>query len=300
MMRIACRMPRKSRITRRGFHQDIGLFWVQVRKRNGTVLHMMDNGTVQPTRWYSNWKKLVILFSQPPVHFETKERQMYHSLQWRFHEHRTIISNSSFCESSQCLRGCYELVLQSCFEEGGKEHIPAPVDNRILAIVERAEVEMLISSPILLDDAEWGKIQSTGKGGPHDPIMWKSLFHILWSPRISTKFDQTQKTDGEKLLLCAEKIRVLDLIRKPNLWQLFPKAPLLDQFWHFILWKFLTDMEQKFRFHRSQIQRTHLTLWYPERKSVLWMKFMITNKSSDPAMHCSQTFKNQENMKNER
>ena len=38
-----------------------------VQKRNGTVAHMMDNGTVQPTKWYSNSKKLVILFSQPPV-----------------------------------------------------------------------------------------------------------------------------------------------------------------------------------------------------------------------------------------
>ena len=28
---------------------------------------MMDNGTAQATRWYSNSKKLVILFSQPPV-----------------------------------------------------------------------------------------------------------------------------------------------------------------------------------------------------------------------------------------
>ena len=57
------RTPRKSRSTRRAFYQDIGLFWVQVRIRDGTVAHMMDNVTVQPTKWYSNSKKLVIQFS---------------------------------------------------------------------------------------------------------------------------------------------------------------------------------------------------------------------------------------------
>ena len=67
MMRLACRTPRKSRITQTCFYQDIGLFWVQVLKRDGTVVHMMDNGTVQPTKWYSNSKKVVILYSQPPV-----------------------------------------------------------------------------------------------------------------------------------------------------------------------------------------------------------------------------------------
>ena len=80
--------------------------------------------------------------------FETKERQKYHSLQRILHEHRTIISNNLFCESSQYLRGCYQLVLQICFEGGGK-HIPTPVDHRILAIVEPEEVEMLTSSPNL-------------------------------------------------------------------------------------------------------------------------------------------------------
>ena len=54
---------RKSRVTQRNAYQDIELFWVQGRKRNGTVAHMMDNGTVQSTKWYSSSKKLVILFS---------------------------------------------------------------------------------------------------------------------------------------------------------------------------------------------------------------------------------------------
>ena len=41
---------RKSRITRRNSYQDIVLFWVQVRKRDGTVTLTVDSGTVQPTK----------------------------------------------------------------------------------------------------------------------------------------------------------------------------------------------------------------------------------------------------------
>ena len=67
MMRIASRTPRNSRIAQTSFYQDVGLSWVEVRKRDGTVAHLMDNATVQPTKWYSNEKKLVILFSQQPV-----------------------------------------------------------------------------------------------------------------------------------------------------------------------------------------------------------------------------------------
>ena len=67
MMRIACRTLRVSRNTQRCFYQDTRLsvsgFW----KRNGTVAHMMDNGTVQPTSWCSTSMKLVILSSQPLV-----------------------------------------------------------------------------------------------------------------------------------------------------------------------------------------------------------------------------------------
>ena len=69
MMRIASRTLRKSRTTRRNSFQDIGPFLVAGRKRDGTAtltLHK-DSGIAQPTKWYSNSKKLVILSSQVPV-----------------------------------------------------------------------------------------------------------------------------------------------------------------------------------------------------------------------------------------
>ena len=38
---------------------------------------------------------------------------------------------------------------------------------------------------------------------------------------------------------------------------------------------------------------THLTLLYPEKQSVSWIRFMIRKKSSGPVTNCSQTFRDQ-------
>ena len=90
---------RESRTTQRGFYQGIGLFWVQVRKRDGTVAHMMDNGTrTAKQNGYKQFKE-----TGHPIFTATsalsrgmlkqKKGKRYHTLQWRFHERRTIISN---------------------------------------------------------------------------------------------------------------------------------------------------------------------------------------------------------------
>ena len=47
-------------------------------------------------------------------------------------------------------------------------------------------------------------------------------------------------------------------------------------------------MEKKLRFSQLQILRTHLTLWYPEKQSNSWMKFMITKKSLGPVTNGAQ------------
>ena len=63
------RMPKKSRITPWSSCQDIGRFWAQDRKRSGMAIPTIkkDSGIAPPTRWYSDWKRLVILVSQVPV-----------------------------------------------------------------------------------------------------------------------------------------------------------------------------------------------------------------------------------------
>ena len=73
-----------------------------------------DSGIAPPTRWYSDSKRVVILSSKVPVlswNLEAKERQMYHSFRWRIYRYRTLVPNSSLCQSAQCLRSSCELVL---------------------------------------------------------------------------------------------------------------------------------------------------------------------------------------------
>ena len=140
---------------------------------------------------------------------ETKEWQMYHSLQWRFHEQRCFISNNSFCESSQYLHGCYELVLQICFEEGKQEHVPTPVDNRITTVVEAKELDMFMSSPNLAQgNLMMGMKQIfrvLGKKGSHDlHFVKKPYSNIMSQQEVAAKFDQMEKADGDKSHLCRE------------------------------------------------------------------------------------------------
>ena len=56
MMRIVSRMPRRSIITRWTSRKDIGHSWVQGQKRK-------ESRILQPTEWYIDSKKLVILCS---------------------------------------------------------------------------------------------------------------------------------------------------------------------------------------------------------------------------------------------
>ena len=62
MMINAFRTPSRSRILRTGFYQDIDFSGSRFGKE------VFDGqGDLQPTKWYSNSEKLVILFSQLPV-----------------------------------------------------------------------------------------------------------------------------------------------------------------------------------------------------------------------------------------
>ena len=95
MMRIASRMPSKSRIIRTCFYQDIGLFWVQVRKR----------------RLYGN-----SFNGQIVQQFRETGRPIFTATSALSHGRSTIDFNGefmntellfqTFSESSQYLRGC--------------------------------------------------------------------------------------------------------------------------------------------------------------------------------------------------
>ena len=70
-----------------------------------------------------------------------------HSLQWRFQEHGIIISNTEFCDSSLINAAVTNWCCNFALKKDEKEHLPTPVNNRIMAVVDPEEVEMLMSSP---------------------------------------------------------------------------------------------------------------------------------------------------------
>ena len=140
-------------------------------------------------------------------------------------------------------RSIHEAVTNWCFQLGltqeEKGRVGIPVDKKILTMVEPEEVELLVPPPA---QARGNRMQGSalsfralGKKIQLTHLWEKAFFQHLVLAGIITKFDRMRTTDEEQLLLIAENIRVLDLIRKPKPWQLFPKAQTLDQFWKFIL-----------------------------------------------------------------
>ena len=86
---------------------------------------MMDNGTVQPTNGTAiqrNWSTYIQKYQCfESLNVETKEGQMYHSLQWRFHEHRffqTFNSVNQVSIQAAVTNWCYKFA----FKEEEKEH----------------------------------------------------------------------------------------------------------------------------------------------------------------------------------
>ena len=150
---------------------------------------------------------------------------------------QTVHSVSQFSLYSAVANWCY----QFAFTEGEKGRVGSLVDNKILTMVEPEEVEPSVSPPIQAPGKRMQggalSFQTLEKKIQLAQLCEKPSSNILWSLGRRTKFDQMGTTDGEQLLLCVENSQVLDLVQKPKLWQLFLKAPLLDQSWKFTLSK---------------------------------------------------------------
>ena len=56
---------------------------------------------------------------------------MYHSLQWSFYKYRTLVPNSSLCQTAHRLRTSCELCHQSALTEEEKRQVGILVDNNI-------------------------------------------------------------------------------------------------------------------------------------------------------------------------
>ena len=95
-----------------------------------------------------------------------------------------------------------------------------------------------------------------------------------------------QITSMQRICYCSR------VFAQAKYWELFQQAQLSDRLLRFFLWKFLTNMEWKLRFHQNANLETWLTLWYPEKPSALWLKFILTQQKPDPVGNCSIIFKN--------
>ena len=107
-MKNVFRMPKKSRITLRSSYLDIGRFWgmaIPTIKRK-VEMHRQQDSTAVQRYWSSFFQKYQCSESW---NIEAMERQMYHSLQWRFYISRTLVPNGSLCQSAQCLHSSFEL-----------------------------------------------------------------------------------------------------------------------------------------------------------------------------------------------
>ena len=193
-----------------------------------------DNGIVQPTKWYTNsknWSSCIQKCQCPDSwSLEAKKKENLHSLQLRFYEHRTLVPNNSFCKSAPCLRSSGELVSPIRLDIS-KETSQSSCGQEASDQVETGRSTSVgISSNtrnwnrkrgnVLSFEALAGKILLT-------QLCEKAYFQDLVAAGKQYKIRPDGTTDGEQILLCVENTQVL--------WQLFQKAPLLDQSWPFIL-----------------------------------------------------------------
>ena len=252
------------------------MVWRFPQSKKTVELHRQQNGTAIQRDWSSFLQKHQFLQSW---NLEAMERQMYHSLQWRFHKYRALVPNSSLCQSAQCLRSSCELVLSIR-------------DNKCLTIIDPEEVELLVSPPT---QAPGNRIQ--GRGLSFQTMEKKiQLTQLCEKNLLPTscdckediqKFDRMQTTDGEKLLLCVENMRVLDLVRKPKHCQLFPKGTIIGPVLEVHVVKILDGygIEVAIQSSGNPVYATYFVISREEERFV--NEFMITDKSSGPAMNCS-------------
>ena len=114
LMRIVFRMPERSRITPWSSYQDIGRFWVQDQKKRYGDSHD------QKGQWNCTANKMVQRFKDTahPVFKSTsassrgilKQRRGRCTIHFDgdFFKYRTLVPNSSLCQSAQCLRNSCE------------------------------------------------------------------------------------------------------------------------------------------------------------------------------------------------
>ena len=156
MMRIAFRMPIKSRITRWNSRKDnwtfLGPGSEEKWNGNSSYAQKQKNGILQPTKWYSDSKKLVILYSKVSVPWSRGTLKQKKSKS-------AILFNENLMKTELLFQATHSVnqlniteqwrigVINSVWQKKKKRRVAVPVDNKILTMVEPQEVELLVSPP---------------------------------------------------------------------------------------------------------------------------------------------------------
>ena len=169
-------------ISRTRVAQDWSTSFCPTCAMSHTLQHSCTGTPSPPFFCPAIWRTLPRSTAPSARHFcGTTTTYKYHSLQWRFCEHETLVSNSSLRESDRCLRGRHGLVLSIRFDEWRKI-LAIPVDNGIMMMGTRRSGNVGISSELgtWKQDARRRELPSIGKENTDDTMIWKkALFQHL-------------------------------------------------------------------------------------------------------------------------
>ena len=142
--------------------------------------YSQQNGTATQRNWSSYFHNHQSFESR---NLEAKKWQKYHSLQWRFHENKLSIQAINSVNQVSIYAAVTNWCCNFALKKEEKEHILTPANDRILAVVEPEEVDMLTSSP---NPAQGNlEMQSIGKEVSHDTIMREGTFPASYHSRKS-------------------------------------------------------------------------------------------------------------------
>ena len=130
-----------------------------------------------------------------------------------------------------------------------------------------------------------------------DRIQFSKLCENAWLKHRVTREDGWTSTwrGGRIWVTCSVKSGVHTFSSTPQSWVFAAICgwTILGPVVEVKIVKILTNMDLKLQFHRLAIMRIQLTMWIPEGRTDLWMKFTTTNLNASPAQHHSQHFRNQ-------
>ena len=252
-MKIAFRMPRRSRTTRWNARMDIGHFRVLGRKKSGMEVLLTltkENWILQSMKWCSDSKKLVILCSKvsvPSAVGSWSRRRVKKTIRFNGDSTNTEGINQLSVYGA-VVNWCHHSAWQR--KKGTSQFICGQQD------FDKCTTGRSTTLGISSDSGTWKQdarkrfeLQALSQN-----FVQKLTSNIVWQPGSGTKFDLA----GRRLRNYHSSMPGIHsfpyLFLDPKSWQLFPKAQSLDQFWKFELYRAFCEWNSWSQ-RRAQVQQ---------------------------------------------